>query len=61
MRQPPLFIIHIFLVRPVMALTDLRSPYSLKKLREKLSQQRKHLDELDQHIKDLESERGGEQ
>lgn len=35
--------------------------HSLKKLKEKLSAQRKHLDELDQHIKELESERGGEQ
>ncbi|EHY55356.1 ATPase inhibitor [Exophiala dermatitidis] len=34
---------------------------SLRKLKEKLAQQRKHLDELDQHIKDLESERAGEQ
>ncbi|EXJ85148.1 hypothetical protein A1O3_05823 [Capronia epimyces CBS 606.96] len=33
----------------------------LRKLKEKLAQQRKHLDELDQHIKDLESERSGEQ
>jgi cell division protein FtsL len=30
-------------------------------LKEKLAAQRKHLDELDQHIKDLESERAGEQ
>jgi hypothetical protein len=33
----------------------------LKKLKEKLAAQRKHLDELDEHIKELESERGGEQ
>jgi len=33
---------------------------SLKKLKEKLSQQRKHLDELDSHIAELEKERGGE-
>ncbi|KAI1619876.1 hypothetical protein EDD37DRAFT_654436 [Exophiala viscosa] len=33
----------------------------LRKLKEKLQQQRKHLDELETHIKDLESERGGEQ
>ena len=32
----------------------------LKKLKEKLSQQRKHLDELDSHIAELEKERGGE-
>jgi hypothetical protein len=35
--------------------------YSLRKLKEKLAAQRKHLDELDSHIKELESERGGEQ
>ncbi|KAI9867531.1 MAG: hypothetical protein M1823_009114 [Watsoniomyces obsoletus] len=34
---------------------------SLRKLKEKLAAQRKHLDELDSHIKELESERGGEQ
>jgi len=32
---------------------------SLRKLKEKLASQRKHLDELDQHIKDLETERSG--
>ena len=54
------FIIHNYLP-PVKPRIDRSSPSSLKKLREKLHQQRKHLDELDQHIKDLESERGGEQ
>ncbi|RMZ89148.1 hypothetical protein DV736_g3636, partial [Chaetothyriales sp. CBS 134916] len=34
---------------------------SLKKLKEKLAVQRKHLDELDKHIEELESERKGEQ
>jgi len=34
---------------------------SLRKLKEKLSQQRKHLDELDQHIKELENDRAGQQ
>ncbi|RMZ85420.1 hypothetical protein DV737_g791, partial [Chaetothyriales sp. CBS 132003] len=34
---------------------------SLKKLKEKLAIQRKHLDELDKHIEELESERKGEQ
>jgi len=34
---------------------------SLKKLKAKLQDQRKHLDELDQHIKELEGERAGEQ
>ncbi|KAK4942517.1 ATPase inhibitor [Elasticomyces elasticus] len=38
-----------------------REMESLRKLKEKLQQQRKHLDELETHIKDLESERGGEQ
>ncbi|KIX07657.1 uncharacterized protein Z518_02310 [Rhinocladiella mackenziei CBS 650.93] len=38
-----------------------REMESLRKLKEKLAQQRKHLDELDQHIKDLESDRAGEQ
>ena len=34
---------------------------SLRKLKEKLAAQRKHLDELDSHISELEKERGGEQ
>jgi ATPase inhibitor, mitochondrial len=33
----------------------------LKKLKEKLKVQRQHLDELDEHIKELEKESGGEQ
>jgi hypothetical protein len=33
----------------------------LKKLKEKLSVQRQHLEELDKHIKELEKESGGEQ
>jgi len=33
----------------------------LKQLKEKLKAQRKHLDELDAHIADLESTKGGEQ
>jgi len=33
---------------------------SLKRLKEKLSTQRQHLDELDKHIKELEKEGGGE-
>ena len=33
---------------------------SLRKLKEKLSQQRKHLDELDTHIQELERDAGGE-
>jgi hypothetical protein len=32
---------------------------SLKKLQDKLKQQRKHLDELDSHIKDLQNQQGG--
>lgn len=31
----------------------------LKKLKEKLNQQRSHLDELESHIKELEKEAGG--
>lgn len=34
---------------------------ALKKLKEKLKLQRQHLDELDDHITELEKERGGEQ
>lgn len=34
---------------------------SLRKLKAKLDQQRKHLDELDGHIKELEKQNGGEQ
>lgn len=34
---------------------------SLRKLKEKLSVQRQHLDELDKHIKELEKDSGGEQ
>ncbi|KAH0835324.1 hypothetical protein AYO21_01546 [Fonsecaea monophora] len=33
---------------------------SLRKLKEKLAQQRKHLDELDEHIQELERDAGGE-
>ncbi|KIW89029.1 uncharacterized protein Z519_10514 [Cladophialophora bantiana CBS 173.52] len=33
---------------------------SLRKLKEKLAQQRKHLDELDAHIQELEKDAGGE-
>jgi len=33
---------------------------SLKKLKEKLALQRKHLDELDSHIAELEKDKGGE-
>jgi len=35
--------------------------HSLRKLKEKLRQQRAHLDELDKHISELESGKGGEQ
>ena len=35
------------------------SIHSLRKLKEKLDSQRKHLDELDNHIKELEKEQGG--
>jgi cell division protein FtsL len=35
--------------------------YSIKKLKEKLSSQRKHLDELESHIKEMEAEKRGEQ
>jgi hypothetical protein len=35
--------------------------HSLRKLKEKLSIQRQHLDELDKHIKELEKDSGGEQ
>lgn len=41
--------------------TDCVCRNSLAKLREKLKEQRAHLDELDKHIKELEAERGGEQ
>lgn len=34
---------------------------SLRALKEKLKAQRKHLDDLDAHIAELESEKGGEQ
>ncbi|RMZ82144.1 hypothetical protein DV738_g1883, partial [Chaetothyriales sp. CBS 135597] len=34
---------------------------SLRKLKEKLAVQRKHLDELDKHIEELEASRKGEQ
>jgi Mitochondrial ATPase inhibitor, IATP len=39
-------------------LTD-HSVASLRKLKEKLHSQRKYLDELDTHIKELEKEQGG--
>ena len=35
--------------------------HSLRKLKEKLSIQSQHLDELDKHIKELEKDSGGEQ
>lgn len=31
-------------------MADLNFPYSIKKLREKLAAQRKHLDEVEEHI-----------
>ena len=42
-------------------LTRILSGTSLRKLKEKLKAERKHLDELDSHIKELESQAGGEQ
>ncbi|KAK5937586.1 ATPase inhibitor [Knufia obscura] len=38
-----------------------REMETLRQLKEKLRAQRKHLDELDAHISDLESTKGGEQ
>jgi hypothetical protein len=45
-------------IRPFLS-PVLPTPDSLKKLQEKLRQQRKHLDELDSHIKELEQQQGG--
>ncbi|KAK5075921.1 hypothetical protein LTR24_009763 [Lithohypha guttulata] len=38
-----------------------REMETLRQLKEKLKAQRKHLDDLDAHITDLESQKGGEQ
>ena len=43
------------------AQSSLTEDTSLKALRDKLKAQRKHLDELDQHIQELEKGAGGEQ